>query len=385
KDLLIIGGGLSGLALAASLKNTGISYSLFEKNKILPEADGGVLKLWPNALRALEKTGIVNRLLEKSSRIDTGIVLNHHGSELNRIPLHRIGEQSGLPTISLIRKRLTEELLKEIPRDAIFENSNIISIEEDASGVRIELSDQSRHQGKILAGTDGTHSFVKNHLFPERDLIYAGRISFRGLSDAAAILPEFSENASVEIFGSGMRFGFAPAGPKIGWYAPLNEDENFIPNNPVRYLCDKFTGWPPYVKELIESTDPDNIIQSPIRYNRPDTVRGKGDITLLGDAACTITPDLAQGACMALEDAAVFAGALEKYGPCDEALRIYESLRVPRVKNVAEKSMKIGKMSNKDGAFHAWLREKMWSWMPPGAAVKPIIKLVDDPFLPGIH
>ncbi|MES0488923.1 MAG: FAD-dependent monooxygenase [Leptospirales bacterium] len=377
KDILIVGGGIGGLTLAADLEKRGVSYALFESSHEIDKNGGGGLKLWPNALRAFREVGAFEALVERGSVIKSGIVKTDTGEDLARIPLGLIGEKINYPVLSLPRSEILFALREKTSDNNIHYNRKVVKVEALEDRVEIEFSDGTNAMGKVLIGADGARSQIRKKLFPERELVYAGRISWRGLLSVEKGQAPCPDEENWEYFGRGKRFGYAHMGPgKMGWYAPINNDETFAPEDVKKYLLSEFKNWPTDVQELIQKTNPDQIIRSPIRYRQFDEAWGKGRVTLLGDAAHAMTPDLAQGACMAIEDGAVLGDCLQRKGATQDALREYEKLRIPRVRNVANKSMQIGKMSNKSGALAFWATKKMWKWMPAKVAIKPIEKIV---------
>jgi len=374
--VIIIGGGIGGLTLAAYLQKLNLACEVFETAKT-PDPIGGGLKLWPNALKSFANLGVVQQLKAKGSVIKTGFVKKNDGSILSRIPLGNLEHSTGYPTLSLTRANILEILRQNISKDIIHNGKKFQLFEDTSDGVKVIFEDRSIHHGKILVGVDGVQSAVRGQLFFDRKLEYAGRISWRGLVSKNRLGAICPETESWEILGKGSRFGYAHMGAEqIGWYAPINNLEDFYPVDTKKYLLDYFKSWPRPVCELIENTQVETIVRSPIRYRGFDEDWGRDHATLLGDAAHAMTPDLAQGACQAIEDAIALGNALKALGLTPQALRAYEKGRIERVRYVANRSMRIGKISNHEGALVSWLMEKMWKILPGSIALKGIEKVV---------
>lgn len=100
--------------------------------------------------------------------------------------------------------------------------------------------------------------------------------------------------------------------------------------------------WPRPIPEVIAGTR--STLRNEIADRPPLTYWGKGNVTLLGDAAHSTTPNLGQGACMALEDAVVLADCLRRYNSIEAGLREYERLRIPRTTMVNRESWRMGRL-----------------------------------------
>ena len=189
------------------------------------------------------------------------------------------------------------------------------------------FDDGRETRGDLLVGADGLRSVVRSALFgPERPR-YGGYTAWRAVTrfDHARVTPG-------ETWGRGRRFGqWGMTGARIYWYATesVPEGEGDPPEGRKQGLLKLFRGWHEPVEDLIEATDESAILRNDV-YDRPALRRWSvGRVTLLGDAAHPMTPDMGQGACQAIEDAVVLADCLTRWSEVAEALRAYESLRIP--------------------------------------------------------
>jgi 2-polyprenyl-6-methoxyphenol hydroxylase-like FAD-dependent oxidoreductase len=103
-----------------------------------------------------------------------------------------------------------------------------------------------------------------------------------------------------------------------------------------------FAGWHEPIADFLEATEENEILKNGARDCAPLRRWGKGNITLLGDAAHPCTPNLGQGGCMALEDALVLAKSVNTEPSLQQAFRRYESLRLSRTKHVQQRSLLMG-------------------------------------------
>jgi 2-polyprenyl-6-methoxyphenol hydroxylase-like FAD-dependent oxidoreductase len=128
------------------------------------------------------------------------------------------------------------------------------------------------------------------------------------------------------------------------WYAAQTVPEGQGDPSPGRKhgLLGLFRGWHEPIEALIRATDEAAILRNDV-YDRPALRRWSvGRVTVLGDAAHPMTPDLGQGACQALEDAVVLADCLAPTGDVAGALRAYESRRLPRTSRIVRESRRTG-------------------------------------------
>ena len=231
--------------------------------------------------------------------------------------------------------------------------------EQDGEGVTAYFSDGTQARGEALIGADGLHSVVRAQLHGPSDPVYAGYTAWR------AVIP-FDGTPGVqdrltpgETWGKGARFGQVPLrGGQVYWFATRNAPPGSRgPAGEKAELRQIFRGWHAPIEELIENTPDDRILRNDI-YDRPVlNAWGRGRVTLLGDAAHPMTPNLGQGACQALEDAVVLARCLGQSGEAGPALRQYEQLRIPRANSLVRQSRQLGKVGQWENPVAIWLRE----------------------------
>ena len=157
-------------------------------------------------------------------------------------------------------------------------------------------------------------------------------------------------------WGPSCRFGFVPISTtEMYWYCTQVESEHAIPPDDVlASLLARHQGWDVPVTDLIAATPPAAVFRTAIA-DRPALPNwGVGRITLLGDAAHPMTPNLGQGACQALEDAVALAACLSAHGADPvAALRAYEQQRMPRAHRVVEMARELGRRGHTPNGWQA--------------------------------
>ena len=187
-----------------------------------------------------------------------------------------------------------------------------------------------------------------------------------------------------ETFGLGVRVGLVPIGRRgTAWWGTANEDEmaHDEPDGAKSKLLNWLANWPQPIQEVIRGTDPAAIIKTAIYDRQPVKTWGKGCCTLLGDAAHPTTPNMGQGAGMAIEDAIVLARSMSSNSDSVAAFRVYERLRYARTANITKISRYYGVMGQWKNPGAAWLRNKLIRLGSGSAATRGYLKFVGyDPY-----
>lgn len=341
--VVIVGGGIGGLAAALALRHEGFEPAVYERAPALLEV-GAAIALWPNAFRVLERLGLGEALLGCAGRIGRARWLGRDGRIYNRFTF----PETGSPAVALHRADLQATLLHALPPESVHLGKTFAGFDAEGEEVRARFDDGEEVACDLLVGADGLHSRVRAQVLGDEEPVYRGYEVWRGVArlEHAAL----ASHTASEVFGEGRRFGIGPVGlGRTGWWATANEFEA-TPEAACEHgpkLSRLFERWCEPVRELIEATPSEMILRN-AAYDRPPAARWSvGRVTLLGDAVHPMTPNLGQGGCVAVEDAAVLARCLAKYDDTRAALRAYESRRRTRAARIAS-------YSRRYGAFGQW-------------------------------
>ncbi|MEO8180700.1 MAG: FAD-dependent monooxygenase [Deltaproteobacteria bacterium] len=359
---LIIGGGIGGLAAAVGLRKRGIAARVFEQRPELGEVGAG-LSLWPNGLRALDAIGLGGQVRSKSvrdlssalRRADGRVIVAANGAALEQ----RLGDVS----LVIHRATLLGLLRQEIPPEALVTGVSCVGFNADGSGVTARFANGVEARGDVLLGADGLRSVVRAHLFGAAPPRYAGYTAWRAAVSFAhaQLLPGIS-------IGHGSQFGQVPmADGQVYWFATENGPPGRkAPSAGWRaHLSERFGSWHAPIPELLAATPESAILHNDIFDRPPLASWGKGRVTLLGDAAHPMTPNLGQGANQALEDAealteclAALASPSARPDP-EPALRQYEQLRTERANSVVLGSRRVGQVIQLEHPAACWVRDAL--------------------------
>jgi 2-polyprenyl-6-methoxyphenol hydroxylase-like FAD-dependent oxidoreductase len=271
----------------------------------------------------------------------------------------------GVPTLAIHRAALHEVLLSSLPEGAVCLGKELVDVRQDDRQVTALFADGSEDHADLLIGADGIHSTVRARLFPPVALRYAGYTAWRGGASIPGNDPvrnALPAGTATESWGPGMRFGCLRIGPnEVYWFATENTPpgRSLAPRESKMLLLDRFACWHAPIPRLVELTRDDAVLNNDIVDFRPIPQWSNGRVVLLGDAAHATTPNMGQGACQAIESAAVLANALAQHGDLENALRAYQAARHARTAMINSRSWQIGKLGQINSPFLCALRDAL--------------------------
>jgi salicylate hydroxylase len=359
RTIFVAGAGIGGLTAALALAAKGFRVVVLEKSERLEEIGAG-LQLSPNASRVLIDLGLKPRLAARAVTPDAvSIMTARSGGEIARLPLGEAAALSaGAPYWVVHRADLQGALQAEVNDHPDIELRLGCQFEDAVTHAKgltvVQRSGMTRQQDLALAliGADGIWSTVRHHLFPEVQPQFSGLIAWRGTLEATQLPREYTSrrvqlwmgpNAHLVTYPiSGARkINVVAVVPgtwnRPGWSAPGESSE----------IKNAFASsrWPGMARMMIGAVDD-------WRKWALFTVPEGGDwtdgaIALLGDAAHAMLPFAAQGAAMAIEDAAVLAKCLGEnagdHATIPAALKRYARLRRARVNRVQRAARQAGR------------------------------------------
>jgi FAD-dependent urate hydroxylase len=252
--------------------------------------------------------------------------------------LNAMVNRLGAPVRMVPRRILLERLLKGFPIDRVRCNSRAVGVVRTPNGVRVDFEDGSSADGDLLIGADGLHSMVRSIVGaqpakPTGWCSWQGLVTLPGIADKRVATMMIGEHGSLGMWPAG--------GSDLQWWFDLPWSPDFVrPQRPIEMIRSHFTGWSDLVDRVLATLTDDDLAPSPFpHFRHPIPRAGAGAVTLLGDAAHTMAPTLAQGTNQALLDTMVLRKALSDFrnghGDTSSALRWYEDTRRPKVRAVS--------------------------------------------------
>ncbi|MBX0290702.1 FAD-dependent monooxygenase [Hymenobacter sp. HSC-4F20] len=369
-DFLIIGAGIGGLTTAHALLQQGHQVRVFEAAPELREVGAGVV-LGANAMRALHQLHLQEAVLAHGSAVTRLDLRDQQGHLLQAADTSAFTTRLGFPNLGVHRAALHQALARGLPSGLIKLGCAFERFEEEATGVVAYFADGHVARADALIGADGLRSRVRRQLLPQTEPRYAGYTCWRAVVEASRLRLPVGE--SCETWGErGRRFGYVPVGGgRVYWFACLNSPH---PQNPrlrafrVADLEREFAGFHAPVSELLALTRDDQLLWNDILDLQPLRHFAYGHVLLLGDAAHATTPNMGQGAGMAVEDAAVLAQCLTATTDVPAAFRHFEQRRLLRTRRIVTTSWHLGRVGQLETPWLATLRNSVMRLLPPAVS-----------------
>lgn len=317
RSALVAGAGIGGLAAAIGLRRAGWDVTVLERAAELREVGAG-WSFAPNALRAADLLGIGDGLRAVSVPTEAGATLRTpSGRYLMRF-------EPGRDTRLLANHRADLHRVLVERAGAVRTNAEVTGVEQSGTQVTVTLANSERVRSDILVGADGIHSGVRRSVWPGAPTpVFQRILCWRGVTAPGSVWP----TAGFQTWGPGARFGAHPlTRERVFWFLTVRQHEPGTRyDDGLAEVRRRTEGWHAPIPALIEATEA--LLCHDIYDLDPLESYVDGRVALLGDAAHAMTPFLAQGACQALEDAAVLA-------ELDGDLQRYDRARRPRSQRV---------------------------------------------------
>lgn len=368
RTIVIAGAGIGGLTAALALAARGFRIVVLEKAERLEEVGAG-LQLSPNASRVLLELGLAERLKLRAVIPEAVSIMSARaGGELLRMPLGEAASlRAGAPYWVVHRADLQSALAGAIadhPDIDLKLGATFEDVAPHAKGLTVVHRSGTIRRSDLasaLIGADGIWSTVRQHLFPEVQPRFSGLIAWRGTLDATQLPKDYTARRVQLWMGPNAHLVAYPiaGGRQINVVAVLpgtwNRPGWSTPGDP-REVMDAFAAprWPPPARMLLAPVDG---WRKWALFGVPDGCPwSKGPVALLGDSVHAMLPFAAQGAGMAIEDAAVLARhlspeAAESTAGIATALKQYGRAREARVRRMQRTARQQGRIYHLGGAL----------------------------------
>jgi FAD-dependent urate hydroxylase len=333
--ILIVGGGIAGLTLAAALRQRGFDLELVERKTVSQAAAGGIA-IQPNAIRALRTLGIGAAIEQAGATLQQFVFCTPRGETLAAIDLHELWGNVG-PGVGIERVKLQNALLSAVGGASCRLGASVTSLNQAHRRVFVSFTDGGVGEYELVIGADGIDSTVRQLALSAAPPNYAGQKAWRGL---APIRPKGLADVQFWL-GDGCFFGLFPVGDQLTYFfGYISEPQRS--HDPVRgsleRLRKRFVAFGALVQDCLASVEHDEQIHcSTIEWLELDRWHD-GRVVLIGDAAHASSPMMGQGGCMAIEDAIVLAELLSCAQTVEDGLAAYAQRRRPRVDWVQSES-----------------------------------------------
>jgi 2-polyprenyl-6-methoxyphenol hydroxylase-like FAD-dependent oxidoreductase len=336
-SIVIVGAGMGGLAVAATLRSCGMNVQVYEQAQRFARIGAGI-QMMPNAMKVLRDIGIEQQLRRVSFAPHSHLNRIWDTGEVTReLPMPE--SLYGAPYLCMHRADLHDALLSALPAEIIHLDKKLVGLDQAAGRIVLTFADGSRAFADAVVGADGVHSVVRDMIIGPDAPLHKGRIAYRAVFPATLmngrdigpsrtkwwgidrhIVIYYTNKARSELY-------FVTSVPEPAQWVTR---ESWSAKGDVKELRKAYESFHPDVYAVLEAC-PD-CHKWAILEREPLARWSDGRVVLLGDACHPMTPYMAQGAGTAIEDAAVLARCLDEVDGEDiaGAFQRYEAHRKPR-------------------------------------------------------
>lgn len=342
-EIAVAGAGIGGLVAGLALLKRGYDVHVFEQASGFSRQGAGI-QLGANVLKVMRHLGLEEQVEAMGFKPDAWISYNGPDAALLAdIPLNRRREEYGAAYVTIHRGDFHRLLVDAFPADRLHFGRRVAGLSQDSTGVTVSFAQGGPIQAGLLIGADGVNSAVREAILGPEKPLYTGYVGHRAIFPAAKFREsgfEFLGNEKwwtqdrhfVVYFldDAGEEMYFVTGAPEATW----EHDASFVDCSKEE-LQAAFADYHPKVQAMIDAAD--TITKWPLLTRPPLDLWSEGRVVLLGDACHPMKPHMAQGAAMAIEDAAMLDRCLAEVGGIaafDSGFRLYEANRRGRASQV---------------------------------------------------
>lgn len=366
QKVIIVGGGIGGLAAALSLTRQGVEVLLLEQADQIGEIGAGI-QLGPNAFAALDALGVGKAARDRAVFTDHTTMMDAiDATEVVRIETgEKFRERFGGPYAVIHRADIHLSILEAVQDNPLIKfktSTHVEDVKVGPNGVEVTDSKGEVYKADAVVGCDGVKSVIRARTIGVQHRV-TGHVVYRAVVDRENMPEDLCINAPVLWAGPRCHLVHYPlrAGKQYNLVVTFHsreQEEWGVREGSKEEVMSYFQGVHPRPRQMLDR--PTSWRRWATADAEPVAAWGEGPCTLLGDAAHPMTQYMAQGACMALEDAVTLGEAYAKTrGDFDAAFRLYESVRVPRTARVVWSTREMGRIYHAEGVERQ-VRNLLW-------------------------
>ncbi|MGH9436296.1 MAG: FAD-dependent oxidoreductase [Terriglobia bacterium] len=342
--VLVVGGGISGLALSIALRKAGVDVEVVEVRQQWTIYQVGIIAQ-SNLVRAMVFLGIADDCVAAGFPYSGVRFCAADGKVVSETPGVKLAGPDYPAYLGMTRPALHNVLFAASKKAGavVRLGVTVADLTQSEGAVTARFTDGGAREYDLVVGADGVHSQVRTMIFGEH---LKPRFTGEGVWRYNVSRPPDVDYGSIYASAEGPKAGLIPlmrGGAYIFCIGPEPGNPRFPKNELARIMRDRLRPFGGAIGHLAhEITDPELVVYRPLESVFVPSPWGRGRVVLIGDAAHAITPHLGQGAAQAVEDTVVLADELQKNVPLKEALVCFERRRYERCKLIVEASLEIG-------------------------------------------
>ncbi|WP_339114826.1 FAD-dependent monooxygenase [Thioclava sp. GXIMD2076] len=343
-DIAVIGAGLGGAAAAALLDNAGFTAHCFEQAPEFTRLGAGI-HIGPNVMKIFRQIGLEDTLAKIGSHPSHWFSRDGNtGEYLSEIPLGDYAlKEYGAPYITIHRGDMHAVQIEALDQSRVHFDHRLEDLEERDDHVLLTFANGKKVEAKLVIGADGINSKIRERLLGvekprfsgwvgHRALVNMDKLRATGLEYERCVKWWWEHSRHIMAYATkndGSEYYYVTGVPVDAW-----EHETSFVDSSREEMEAIFGGSHKMVQGLIDATE--TVTKWPFWNRDPMGLWSRGRLVMLGDACHPMRPHMAQGACMAIEDAAVLTRCLVETGTEDyaTAFKLYENTRKERATKV---------------------------------------------------
>jgi len=341
--IAIVGAGLGGISAALLLRQEGLDATLYEQAPAFARLGAGI-HVGPNVMKIMRRLGLEPAMEAMGSHPDYWYSRNwNDGAVLAQIPLGDYARRTyGASYLTVHRGDFHQLMVDAVPTGAIRYDKRLTLIDDRGHDVVLGFADGTTAEADIVIGADGVNSVMREHMLGAEAPRYTGYVGHRAVFPASLLtrfnmpfddcVKWWSEDRHMMVYyvtENRDEYYYVTGVPQAEWdmtkaWVPSSQEE----------MREAFAGYHPMVQALIDACP--EITKWPLLERDPLPLWSRGRLVMLGDACHPMKPHMAQGAAMAIEDAAMLARAFKAVGTEDyeTAFALYRANRIERASRV---------------------------------------------------
>ncbi|KAE8316447.1 hypothetical protein BDV41DRAFT_585429 [Aspergillus transmontanensis] len=332
--VVIVGGSIAGLTLAHALAAKSIDFVVLEAREEIAPNVGASIGFTGNAHRILDQLGIWDELAELATPIMHNYAWNDAGHLLGYTEAFKLSQvRHGYPVIFLTRQQALDVLWNRLPdKSRVLTGKKVVEMQQSSTEATVQCLDGSTYTGDIVVGADGVHSIIYKEMCRQMETVQLESslssedkgmvMQYRGVFGISKSVTGIREGEMHNVFVKGASILVIGCKDHVFWIVGVKMERTYYASEALRFDQSQLEDSLAFLmnKYVCAGVQFKKVYQQTIRCNQLPL-----EEACIGDSVHKMTPNLGQGGCCAIEDAATLANTI---------LEIVESPEKQQVPNI---------------------------------------------------